>query len=108
MTPPTAAATAANPERAPRRALSPKGEARKRSRKKAARRRVETRKMSLNLPEEAYAQLKELANESHRSMTDVIRVGLGLVKIALQEERRDRSLAVVEDEEIVKQILIPR
>lgn len=66
------------------------------------------KRLNVNLPAETYRQLKELADDSHRTMTDVIRTGLGLVKIALEEEKRHNSLAIVgPDGEPRKHILIP-
>ena len=58
--------------------------------------RTEARRLNVNLPEDTYRQLKKLADESHRSMTEVVRTALGLVKIALEEERKDNSIAVVD------------
>ena len=67
------------------------------------------KRLSISLPEGDYVSLKELADESHRSMTDVIRTALGLAKIALEEEKKNRRMAVVEKdtEKVLKEILLP-
>lgn len=70
--------------------------------------RKRSHRLNINLPHESYEQLKTLAEESHRSMTEVIRTGLGLVKIALQAEQQQQSMAVSDNGQIVKEILIPR
>ena len=65
-----------------------------------------TRRLNVNLPAETYDQLSQLAADSHRSMSDVVRTALSLVKIALEEEKKNRTLAVAEDDKLVKQIVL--
>ena len=65
------------------------------------------KRLNINLPESSYNQLQSLAQDSHRSMTDVVRTALGLVKVALEEEKKNRTLAVTAGDRIVKEIVLP-
>ena len=68
---------------------------------------VPLKRLNVNLPANTYDQLQTLAQDSHRSMTDVVRTALGLVKIAMEEEKKNRSLAVTAGDRIVKEIVLP-
>ena len=63
------------------------------------------RRLNLELTPEAYELLQKLANESGKNMAEVLRTGLALYGISREEEQKGRSLAVVEDEKVVKQIV---
>jgi hypothetical protein len=66
-----------------------------------------TRRLNINLPAEAYEMLQTLAEDSGQSMTQVLRSGLGLAKLAREEGKNDRSLAVIDrDGKVVKEIVI--
>ena len=66
-----------------------------------------TKRLSINLPAEAYDDLRLLATDSGRSMTEVVRTSLGLARVAYDEEKNDRILAVAsKDGRLVKQLLI--
>ncbi len=66
-----------------------------------------TKRLNVNLPTESYEQLKSLADQTNRSITEVVRTALGLVKIAMEEEKNNRSLAIAENDRVVKQIVLP-
>ena len=70
---------------------------------------VERRRLSINLPGESYAELKALAKSTDRTMTEVIRTALGLVRIAMEEEKKNHTLAVSDahGEVVLKQIVLP-
>ncbi len=63
------------------------------------------RRLNLDLTPDAYDLLQKLANESGKNMADVLRTGLALYGIAHEESQKGRSLGVVEDEKVVKEIV---
>lgn len=65
------------------------------------------KRLNVNLPESTFNELKALAEETHRSMTDVVRTALGLVKIAMEEEKKQHSVAIVDkDDKVLKEIVL--
>lgn len=65
------------------------------------------KRLNLDLSPEAYDLLQELSEESGKNMADVLRTGLALYGIAREEKKKGRSLGVVEDDRVVKEIVIP-
>ena len=65
------------------------------------------KRLNLDLNADAYELLRKLSDESGKNMADVLRTGLALYGIAQEEGAKGRDLAVVEDEKVVKQILVP-
>jgi len=66
-----------------------------------------TKRLNINLPVETYEALQTLALDSGQSMTQVVRSGLGLAKLAREEGKNDRSLAIVDrDGKVVKEIVV--
>jgi hypothetical protein len=66
-----------------------------------------TKRLNINLPAEAYEVLQMLALDSGQSMTQVVRSGLGLAKLAREEIKNDRSLAIVDrDGKVLKEIVV--
>lgn len=65
------------------------------------------KRLNLDLTPEAYELLQKLSEESGKPMAEVLRTGLALYGIAQEEKEKGRSLAIVEDETIKKEILIP-
>ena len=63
------------------------------------------KRLNLELTPEAYELLQKLADESGKNMADVLRTGLALYGISREEEQKGRSLAVVQDDKVVKQIV---
>jgi ABC-type amino acid transport system permease subunit len=74
--------------------------------KKAAAAKLRKR-LNLDLSPEAYDLLQSLSDESGKNMAEVLRTGLALYGIAQEEKKKGRSLGVVEDERVVKEIVIP-
>jgi hypothetical protein len=65
------------------------------------------KRLNLDLTPEAYDLLQRLAEESGKNnMADVLRTGLALYGIAHDEKKRSRSLAIVQDDKIIKEIVI--
>ena len=64
------------------------------------------KRLNLELTPEAYELLQKLSDESGKNMADVLRTGLALYGIASEEKTQGRNLAVIEDERVVKQIVL--
>jgi hypothetical protein len=66
------------------------------------------KRVNFILSERAHSDLTTLAESTHRSMTDVVRLGLGLVKIALEASRNGQRLVVTNSEgQPLKEIVLP-
>ena len=69
---------------------------------------VSLKRLNLNLAEKAFNDVQALAKRTNRSMTELVRLGLGLVKIALEARDRGERLAVVDNAgKPLREILIP-
>jgi hypothetical protein len=55
------------------------------------------KRLTLNLSADAYAELSELARLRNSSMTEVVRLALGLVRIAITEKRAGNKLMVTNE-----------
>ncbi|NDJ18680.1 hypothetical protein [Myxacorys almedinensis] len=64
------------------------------------------KRLNLDLSEEAYSLLQELAEAEDKNMAEVLRTGLALYGIAHEERQRGRSLGVVKDDRVIKEIVI--
>ena len=68
----------------------------------------DARRLSLNLSNSAYEQLDGLAGESKTSMTEIVKLALGLVSIAIQEARRGNKLVIADpDGQAIKELVLP-
>jgi len=63
------------------------------------------KRLNLDLTPEAYELLERLAKDSGKNMTDVLRTGLALYGIAQDEAKKGRSLGIVKDDKVIKEIL---
>ncbi len=60
------------------------------------------------LSEKAHAELNRLSNESKRSMTELVRLSLGLMKMALEETKLGNRIVVTTAEgRVLKEIILP-
>ena len=67
------------------------------------------RRLNIILPEKTFRELKTLAKESNRTMTELLRLAIGLAHIATVEESHGRKLAVVDHEgRLVKELVLLR
>ncbi|MFY9621822.1 MAG: hypothetical protein WAM70_15380 [Pyrinomonadaceae bacterium] len=65
------------------------------------------KRLNINLPLSAYETLQYLAKNSNRTMTDVMKIGLSLAKVAMETERAHDKLAVVSSEgKVLKEIVL--
>ena len=66
------------------------------------------KRVNFVLSERAYSELQSLSKGMNRSMTELIRLGLGLVKIALDAANNgNRIVVTTSDGQPVKEIVIP-
>ena len=67
------------------------------------------KRLNINLPLSVYGELEELAKTSSRTMTEIVRTALGLVKVAIEAEKGKNRLAVVNSEgKLLKEIVLMR
>ena len=70
---------------------------------------ADVKRLNINLPDNMYNDLQSLAQQTGRSMTDVLRTGFGLAKVAMEETQGNNRLAVTNpDGKVIKEIVIPR
>lgn len=69
---------------------------------------IVAKRLNFNVSEKAHAELNALAQNTHRSMTEIIRLGVGLAKIALEAEQKGQRLVIANSNgEPLKEIVIP-
>ena len=69
---------------------------------------IETKRVNFVLSGKAHSELVTMAKRNRRSMTDLVRLGLGLVKIALEAEQNGHKLIVTTaDGQPLKEIVLP-
>ena len=68
---------------------------------------INRKRLNLDLSPEAYEMLQKLAEESGKNMAEVLRTGLALYGIAQDEKQKGRSLGVVKDDQVVKELVLP-
>jgi len=66
---------------------------------------VKRKRLNLDLTPEAYELLQKLAAASGKNMADVLRTGLALYGIAQEETQKGRSLGIVKDDKVIKEIV---
>lgn len=68
-----------------------------------------TRRLNINFPEAKFLELETLAKDSDRTMKDVVRIALELVKLAVNLEAQGHRLAVVDERgKLVKEVILIR
>ena len=69
---------------------------------------VATKRLNFNLSEKAFNELQDLAKRTRRSMTELIRLSVGLLKIALEASDNGHRLVVAtRDGQAIKEIVLP-
>src|SRR5262245_15706751 len=67
-----------------------------------------TKRLNINLPAQVFSDLVTLSRKSGRSMTEIVRVALGLAKIAFDEAEKGNKLIVVNPKgRPIKELVIP-
>jgi len=65
-------------------------------------------RLNINIPESARAEVDALVEMSGRSITDLVRFGLSLVKVVLNEHKSGNKLIVTTQEgKPIKELIIP-
>jgi len=76
---------------------------------KASPRPIEIKRLNINLPRAVFEDLEDRAKKSGRTMTEVMRVGLGLVAIAFEEERKGHKLIIADaDGKPIREVVLPK
>lgn len=66
------------------------------------------KRLNVNLPESARAEVDQLAASSGLSITELVRLGLSMVKVIITESNRGHKLVIVTGEGApVKELIIP-
>ncbi len=70
---------------------------------------VSQRRLTINLSDKAYQDLNDAAQDTSRTMTDVIRIAIGLFRVAAEVIRDNNKLVVVSPSgKPLKEIVLPR
>jgi hypothetical protein len=65
-------------------------------------------RLNVNIPESARAEVDQLVEISGRSITELVRFGLSLVKVVLHESKLGNKIVVAtEDGRAIKELIIP-
>lgn len=71
--------------------------------------RLAGRRLNIILPEKTFSELRALASETNRTMTDLLRLAISLAQIATVEESHGRKLAIVDrDGKLIKELVLLR
>ncbi len=66
------------------------------------------KRLSLILSHAIYDDVASMANERRTTMTEVVRLALGLVKVAIREAKLGNKLVVANDKgEAIKELILP-
>ena len=66
------------------------------------------KKVNFNVSTRAYEELSELARQTQRSVTEIIRLGISLAKIAIDAERDGHKFVVTtSDGKPLKELVLP-
>ena len=66
------------------------------------------KRVNFVLSERAHADLVNLARDTKRSMTEILRLGIGLARVALEAERKGQRLIITTAEgDPVKELVLP-
>jgi hypothetical protein len=66
------------------------------------------KRVNFVLSARAYSDLQALSTAMSRSMTELVRLGIGLLKVVLEADQKGQKLAVINgDGEVVKEIVLP-
>jgi hypothetical protein len=67
-----------------------------------------TRRLNANLPEKIFEHAEQIAWEHNWTITDVVRLGIGLLKVGYDAAKQGNRLAVVDEKgRVVEKILLP-
>jgi|SRR5215213_1114772 len=68
-----------------------------------------TKRLNVNLPEPLFKELTSVSKSSGRSLTEIVRLALGLVVKATEVEQAGHKLAVLDsDGKLLKELVLPK
>lgn len=66
------------------------------------------KRVSVILTEEAFNELQRVSTQTRRSMTEIFRLGLGVVRLALDEQQRGNKLVIADNNnKPLREIVLP-
>ena len=66
-----------------------------------------TKRLSVNLPLKSYEKLVAVADHTHHTLSEVVRQGLSLIELAVQEKQRGHVIYTgTKEGEILKELVI--
>jgi hypothetical protein len=66
-------------------------------------------RLNVILPDRTHADMIALGRETRRSLTELVRLGLGLVRVAVEAERSGNRLMVATEGGVpIKEIVLPQ
>jgi uncharacterized membrane protein (DUF373 family) len=69
---------------------------------------VVEKRLNLILSVSLYNDLVKLADERRTTMTEIVRLAIGLIKVAIAEAKQNHKLVVVrENGEVLKELILP-
>jgi len=69
----------------------------------------ETKRLNLNLPKSVFDELGMLAKASGRTMTEIVRIALGLVAVVMNEKKSGHKIMITDhDGTPIKELVLPR
>ena len=69
---------------------------------------TEPKKLKLIISEDAFQDVQELVRNQHKSITELVRLGLGLIKIVLDEIRAGHHLVITDQNgQPLREIVLP-
>lgn len=69
---------------------------------------IEGKRLNLILSESAYTEVRNLAKATNQTITTLVRLGLSLVRIAMEEARQGNKLVITKASgEPIKEIVLP-
>ncbi|NJM47062.1 MAG: hypothetical protein HC860_13620 [Alkalinema sp. RU_4_3] len=67
---------------------------------------TERKRLNLDLPMSSYEQLLQLAKETGKNISEVLRIGLSIYLMANEANKNGQSLGIVQGDKVVKEIVI--
>jgi hypothetical protein len=65
------------------------------------------RRLNINLPEKTFNDLERTATKTGRTMTDIVRVGVSVAQVVVEEVSHGRKLAVIDSNgRVLKELIL--
>jgi len=63
-------------------------------------------RLNVHIPEILFRDLERLSEEEGRTMTEIIRLGLGLAHLATTEKKKGGTLAIIDHDGVVHKVVL--